>query len=76
MKHSPRLDARPTSAPAAVNRRKRSDAAAADAIPTLDEARKRLAASRGRAKPWLSPVVIESPEDMPELLGPEVYRKP
>jgi len=73
MKHSPRLEARPASAPTAVNCRKRSDAA--EAIPTLDEARKRLAASRGRAKPWLSPVVTESPEDMPELLGPEVYRK-
>jgi len=74
MKHSPHPDARPASAPAAVNRRKRSDAA--DAIPTLDEARKRLTASRGRAKPWLSPGVAESPEEVPELLGPEVYRKP
>jgi hypothetical protein len=74
MKHSPRLEASLASAPAAANRRKRADAA--EAIPTLDEARKRLAASRGRAKPWLSPVVIESPEDTAELLGPEVYRKP
>jgi hypothetical protein len=71
MKHSPRLEAR--LAPVTVNRRKRANAA--ETIPTLEEARMRLAVSRGHAKPWLTPVVIESPEDVPELLGPEIYRR-
>lgn len=75
MKHSPpRLEARPAAAPASKSSGKHANAA--EAIPTLAETRKRLAAYRGRVNPWLTPVVIESPEGLPELLGPEIYPKP
>jgi hypothetical protein len=60
--------------PAAVSGGKRADVA--EAIPTLDEARKRLGVFAARSKSWLAPAVIESPDDVPERIGPEIYRKP
>jgi hypothetical protein len=70
MKHSPGLEVRSAS----VSARKR--AGVAEAIPTPDEARQRLAVFRARSKPWLTPAVIESPDGVPEVMGPETYRKP
>jgi hypothetical protein len=79
MKHSPpRLEARPASVPASVSSRKRANAA--EAIPTLAEARKRLAAHRGRVNPWLTPEALAAAEAYPEqigpMVGPEICRKP
>jgi hypothetical protein len=67
--NSPHLDARPVSA----SGRKRTPAA--EAPPTLVAARKRLAAARFRSQPWLTPTVLEARADLPEVIGPETYRK-
>jgi hypothetical protein len=66
-----RLDARPASAPAVKSPRQPERAAP----PTLAEARKRLAAARGGSQPWLAPAAAEAPDDVPEVMGPETYRK-
>ena len=68
-----RLDARPASAPAVKSPRQPERAAAAP--PTLAEARQRLAAARGGSQPWLTPAAAEAPDDVPEVIGPETYRK-
>ena len=47
-----------------------------DTPPTLGEANKRLAATRGQLLPWLSPDGLEAAQGLPEVLGPETYRKP
>jgi len=79
MKHSPhRLEARPAAAPASAGNRKRANEA--EAIPTLAEARKRLAARRGRVNPWLTAEALAAAEAYPDqvgpMVGPEIYRKP
>ncbi len=59
----------------------RKRARAADPIPTLEEAKRRLAAAAGRDRPWLH-LTPEFEAQMAEaeeeaggrLVGPEVYR--
>lgn len=58
---------------AAKSRRPNSAAAS---IPTIEEARARLKAARGRPLPWLTPEAFEAAEGVPEVIGPEKYRKP
>jgi len=71
MKTLSRLDARPASAPAVKSPRQPERVAP----PTLAEARRRLAAARGGSQPWLAPAAAETPDDVPEVMGPETYRK-
>ncbi len=48
-----------------------------DPIPTVDEAKRRLAAAAGAPEPWLTPEGLAVFADAPtEDLGPEVYRRP
>jgi len=50
---------------------------AVDVIPTLDEARARLAAAADRPRPWLTPEGLAVFADAPtEDLGPNVYKRP
>jgi hypothetical protein len=49
---------------------------AAASIPTIEEARARLKAARGRPQPWLTPEAFGAAKDVPEVIGPEKYRKP
>ncbi len=74
MKHLSRLEGRPASPASPASGR--TGAGTVEAPPTLAQARRRLAAFRAKDKPWLHPSVLESPEGLPELLGPEIYRKP
>jgi len=49
---------------------------APDAIPTLEEAKRRLADAANRPRPWLTPEGLAVFADAPtEDLGPEVYRR-
>ena len=48
----------------------------ADGLPTLEQAAKRLAVFRGKSLPWLTPASLEAAKDLPEVHGPETYRKP
>ncbi len=56
---------------------------AVDSIPTVEEAKRRLAAAAGRDRPWLT-MSAEDAEAMTRaedaaggwLVGPEVYRPP
>ncbi len=49
----------------------------AEPIPTLEEARKRLAAAAGRPRPWLTPEGLAVFADAPtEDLGPDIYKHP
>ncbi len=51
--------------------------AASDVTPTLEEAKRRLAAAASRPQPWLTPEGLAMFADAPsEDLGPEVYRRP
>jgi hypothetical protein len=65
--------ARPGSAPAVKSPRQPVRATAAP--PTLAEARKRLAAARGGFQPWLTSAAAEVPDDVPEVMGSQTYRK-
>jgi len=50
---------------------------AAEPIPTLEEARERLAAAAGRPRPWLTPEGMAVFADAPtEDLGPDIYKRP
>ena len=71
MKTLSRLDARPASAPAVKSPRQPERVAP----PTLAEARRRLAAARGGSQPWLAPAAAETPDNVPDVMGPETYRK-
>lgn len=73
MRQPVRLDARPATRSAAAAGKGRARKAAP--LPDLDEARERLAAARDRAQPWLTPAGLDAVKGMPELLGPETYRK-
>jgi hypothetical protein len=45
-----------------------------DVIPTVDEAKRRLAAAAGRARPWLTAEGFAVFADAPtEDLGPQIY---
>ncbi len=46
------------------------------AIPSMEEARARLAAARGRPQPWLTQAAFGAADGVPEVIGPETYRKP
>lgn len=48
----------------------------ADGLPTLAEARRRLAAWQSKPPPYLAPEVLDAAPDVPELVGPATYRKP
>ena len=69
-----RLDARPTSAPPRAEKPKRSRTA--DGLPTIAEARRRLAAWQNTPSPYLAPEVLEVARELPEVIGPANYRKP
>jgi hypothetical protein len=61
----------------AAQRRPQSNTAAT--VPTLEEARSRLIAARGRPQPWLTPEAFEAAETCEmagPMVGPEIYRKP
>ncbi len=47
-----------------------------DPIPTLAEARRRLAAAKNGPQPWLTPAGRAALRDAPEILGPKTFRKP
>jgi len=44
--------------------------------PTLAEVAERLAASRGRPQPWLTPDAMNAAVDLPEVIGPKEHREP
>lgn len=50
---------------------------APDPIPTVEEAKRRLAEAAGRPQPWLTPEGLAVFADSPtEDLGPEIYKRP
>jgi hypothetical protein len=71
---TPRLDVRTVSAPAGTGKAKRGRAV--EDLPTLAEARRRLAAWKTKPSALLTPEALDVARDLPELLGPPVYRKP
>ena len=44
-------------------------------LPTLAEARRRLADAKDRHRPWLTPAGIEAARGAVEVHGPKAYRK-
>jgi hypothetical protein len=64
----------PPSDPAAL--RVRRPVRVSEAPPTLEEAAMRLEAARGRPRPWLTPAGLAAMDGAPDVIGPEVYRKP
>lgn len=69
-----RLDARLAPAPSRAEKPKRLRTA--DGLPTMAEARRRLAAWQSTPSPYLAPEVLEAARDLPEVIGPANYRKP
>lgn len=48
----------------------------ADGLPTLAEARRRLAAWQAKLSPYPTPEALDAARDLPELIGPAIYCKP
>jgi len=71
---TPRLDARTVSAPAGTGKAKCGRAM--EGLPMLAEARRRLAAWKTKPSALLTLKALDVARDLPELLGPPVYRKP
>jgi len=68
---------KPKADPATLSRSGGNRSHAAEPIPTLEEAQKRLTAAAGRPRPWLTPEGLAVFADAPtEDLGPDVYKRP
>ena len=67
-----RLDTQPASKRTA---KRRVSAHVTAQPPTLEAATKRLASFHSKSLPWLAPASLEAAKEMPEVHGPEVYRK-
>jgi hypothetical protein len=68
---------KPQSRPASASaeRRRASAEPLVDPIPTLAEARRRLAAAKNNPQPWLTPAGRAALSNVPEILGPKTVRK-